>query len=194
MMGPTHRLFGALCGATMASATGADTSTMLMTALVATATAHGWSSPDLDQLAGWRKVSGRLPARLRAWTGHRRVTHWWGLPALLAFLVVPTLPAETRWPAVALLCGWASHLIGDAIFGEVPVFPWGGSYIGLGLETGGFIETGKAKLWGRERLVVPFGPTKVLITLALVWVVAGYPGQDTLRDAWELTATAGGSR
>lgn len=193
MMGPTHRLFGAVCGAGMAIAADADATMTMLTALVATATSHGWSSPDVDQTDGWRAATRLLPARARALTAHRRVTHWWGLPVLAYLLVLPTLPQAAHWPATALLCGWVSHLLGDAIFGTLPLLPWGGPTVGLGLDTGGFIETGRAEVFGRERLVLPFGPTRVLLALCLVWLLAGTPGTGHLTRLWDMTATPGAS-
>lgn len=189
MMGPTHRLFGALCGAGMASVSGADPTMTMLTALVSTATAHGWSSPDLDQTDAWRAAARLLPSRVRALTAHRRLTHWWGLPVLAYLLLLPTLPEAAQWPATALLCGWVSHLVGDAIFGTLPLLPWGGPTVGLGLDTGGFIETGRAEVFGRERLILPFGPTRLLLALALMWVLVGLPGTDHLTQLWEATAT-----
>ena len=82
MMGPTHRLFGALAGAGAATITGHSTPEVVMTALVATATAHGWSSPDVDQTEAWRAIARLAPGRAAGLFKHRGVTHWWGLPLL----------------------------------------------------------------------------------------------------------------
>lgn len=177
-MGPTHRLFGALAGAGVATAAGQPWAMVAMTSLVATATSHGWSSPDLDQTEPWQKL-GRWSGPLGQLFAHRHLTHWWGL-AVLAWVGAGHLPADSRWPAVALLAGWVSHLVGDAIFGKIPLLPWGGYFVGLGLDTGGFIETGRARIRNRERTVLPFGPTRLLIAAALVLVLAA-PAMPTIR-------------
>jgi hypothetical protein len=170
MLGPTHRVFGALCGAYVATASGAPYETVAMTAIVATATAHGWSSPDVDQTAAWRTVAGVMPGPMRSLLAHRRLTHWWGVPAG-AWLLCQHMSPDARWPVVAILIGWVSHLVGDAVFGKVPLLPWG-VCVGLGLRTGGFLETGRARLFGRDRAVIPFGPTRLAIAAATAWLLA----------------------
>lgn len=137
MMGPSHRLLGALAGAVYATVEGQPPSVVAMTALVATATSNGITSPDADQSDGWRTLTGVLPAWARR---HRGLSHWWGLPAL-AWLLVPYLDPQVHWAAHALIVGWASHLAGDAVFGKVPLAPWG-IYAGLGLDTDGALESG----------------------------------------------------
>lgn len=175
MMGPTHRCFGALCGATAAAAAGQDWSMVAMTGLVATATSHGWSSPDMDQTRPWVTVRQVLPNPLDNLLNHRAITHWWGVP-VLAWWGMAHLAPQAQWPAYALLIGWVSHLLGDFIFGKLPVLPWGGWCIGLGLDTGGFIESGKVRVRGRERKVLPVSPARILIVAALAWVlIAGLP-------------------
>ena len=47
MLGPTHRAFGALCGAAVAAETGQHWSLVAMTSIVATATSYGWDPPTL---------------------------------------------------------------------------------------------------------------------------------------------------
>lgn len=168
MLGASHKVFGALCGATVATATGQPWSMVAMTSIVSTATSAGWSSPDIDQTGPWQKVASLVPGPLLS---HRFLTHWWGLP-VAAWLLVDRLPVEAHWPAYALLIGWTSHLLGDAIFGRVPLLPWGGTFVGLGLDTGGFIESGVA----RGRKVLPYSPARLLIGALLLFVLAGLPG------------------
>ena len=72
---------------------------------------------------------------------------------------------------MAVLVVWVSHLLGDAIFGKIPVAPWGGWYVGVGLGTGGFIESGRARVFGRERTVLPFGPVKLAMLLGITWLL-----------------------
>ena len=171
MMGNTHRAFGALCGAAVATWQGWEPGTVIAAALIATSTSHGWSSPDMDQTSPWVRFNRWTPGALDPLLAHRRLSHWWGLPVLAWLALMAWVPGPAQWPFLALLVGWASHLLGDAIFGKVPLMPWGGLYAGLGLSTGGFIETGRARLFGRERKVVPFGPVKLAIVGGLAWLV-----------------------
>lgn len=177
MMGPTHRVLGALCGATVASATGQPWQMVAMTALVATATAHGSLSPDMDQTEPWEDVRKLLPSPIDRVMNHRGITHWWGVP-VLAWTGMFHLPADAQWPAFALLIGWVSHLLGDLIFGQLPLLPWGGRpCLGFGLDTDGFLESGKKRVRGRIRKVLPVSPVRLLILAALAWVLfASAPG------------------
>jgi hypothetical protein len=144
MMGPQHRLFGGLCGAAVATYQGASFTMIAMTAMVATASAHGWSSPDVDQTGPWRRVARVLPGPLGRAMKHRGISHWPGWVAL-AWFGISQAPAEAQWPLTALLIGWASHIVGDVLFGTVPLMPWGSMYVGVGLDTGGFLETRVAR-------------------------------------------------
>lgn len=136
MMGPQHRLLGAFAGAGVASAAGLPWSMVALTGIVATTTAHGAASPDMDQTGTWRALTRWAPAALRK---HRGLTHWWALPAAAWWAVGHHLPAAAHWPAYALLIGWASHLLGDALFGRIELWP-GGPDFGLGLDTDGWLE------------------------------------------------------
>lgn len=140
MLGLQHRLFGSLTGASYAAAVGYPLSMVVLHGLAASATANGSYSPDMDQSKTWRRVTRLLPSQ---WSRHRGLSHWPELP-FLAFLAAPNLPADARWVAYAFLLGWVSHIVGDAIFGKIPVL-FGNTYVGLGLETGGGIETGLVK-------------------------------------------------
>lgn len=170
MMGPSHRLAGALAGAWFAHQAGLPWSMTAMTSLIATVTSNGPTSPDVDQTKTWRDAAKAAPWLL----GHRNLSHWWGLPAVAWWAAATYLPGEAQWPAYALLVGWVSHLVGDAIFGRVPLLPWG-CMVGLGLDTGGFIETGHKRIFGRERTILPFGPTRLALGATLVWVLADCP-------------------
>lgn len=182
MMGPTHRAFGALCGATVASAAGQDWSMVAMTALVATASSHGWSSPDVDQTKPWQTVRKVIPGPFDKVLNHRGITHWWGLVALAAW-GINHLPADAHWPAWALLIGWTSHLLGDFLFGRLPLLPYdGGPKFGLGLDTGGFLESGKVN--GRKWL--PVSPARLGIAVALGLVlIYGTPTTNDVLTALE---------
>lgn len=179
MLGPTHRAFGGLAGVTLAAAAGQPWPMVAMTGIVATATSNGPASPDMDQTRTWRRVTAVLPRGMRR---HRGLTHWWGLP-VAAWVLVQQLPPDAHWPAYALLAGWVSHLVGDFVFGRLPLLPWGGPSFGVGLGTGGFVETGRVEVGGRARTVLPFGPTRLVIAAALVWVLAGAPGPAAVADA-----------
>lgn len=179
MLGPTHRLFGALCGATYASTTGQDFPTIVAVSIVATATSHGWSSPDLDQTEPWTTARKFLPG-IREVMHHRGITHWWGLIPAAWMGVHAFIPAGDRWVFVALLIGWASHILGDAIFGKIPVFPWGGRHVGIGLDTGGVWETGRFELFGRSRKVIPFGPARLACSIGIVAVLVLTPAAPTI--------------
>ena len=141
MMGPTHRLFGGLAGVTLATYTDQPWSMVAMSGIVATASAHGWLSPDVDQTKPWVAVRKKLPSFCDQLMNHRTgLSHWWALPALAWWQGIGHLPPDAVWFATVLLVGWVSHLIGDFIFGELALFPWGGPTFGLRLDTGGWIE------------------------------------------------------
>jgi hypothetical protein len=184
MMGPTHRLAGALAGATYGHLMGQPWQVVAAGALVATSTSNGPASPDMDQTCPFRWLDG-LPVLGVLFT-HRHLTHWWGLPVAAWCWDIPALPhtptVDIRWAATLLLIGWVSHLAGDLIFGKLPLLPWGGLRVGLGLDTGGFIETGKVRrrrffVFGKrgEHAVIPFGPARFAIGAATVWMLAGAP-------------------
>ncbi|MGL4743135.1 MAG: metal-dependent hydrolase [Dermatophilaceae bacterium] len=173
MMGSTHRCFGALAGAGLAAAQGEGRTMIVITALVATATSHGWASPDVDQTRAWRSL-GVVPF-LRPLLAHRSgLSHWWFLP-FVAGWAVAQLPERAQWVGWALLAGWASHLVGDFIFGRLHPLPWGGPGLGLGLRTDGLLENGKVHMFGRKRRAIPVSPAKVVIVAALVWIVWAVP-------------------
>ena len=140
MLGPQHRIFGGLCGAAVATYQGGSFTIIAMTAIVATASAHGWSSPDVDQTRPWRDVARALPGPLGHAMKHRGISHWPGW-VVLAWFGIANMPADTRWALMALLIGWTSHIVGDIVFGKVPLLPWGAVNVGLGLDSGGFLET-----------------------------------------------------
>ena len=171
MVGPTHRLFGALAGAVWAVVTRQPEDVVLFTTIAATATAYGATSPDMDLTDTWHRIPGHGgPLR------HRGLTHWWGIPVLAWWLVTIHVPADRQWPWITLVLGWSSHLVGDAIFGEIPFLPWGW-YFGLSLDTDGMLESGKIKLpawafWDRDRRwTLPIAPARVAISVALLAVL-----------------------
>jgi hypothetical protein len=127
-------------------------------------------SPDVDHTWAWVRIRQALKSKAM---NHRELAHWWGLPGL-AMGAVSMLPEDGRWPFVMLIVGWTSHLLGDLLFGikprGVPLWPCG-PRVGLGLDTGGFLETGTIRVGGLQRKVLSFGPARVLIALATVLVL-----------------------
>jgi len=132
MDGSTHRLFAASVSLAVSTNAGTPTWQGTAAAVIATASAAGWTSPDADQ--SWLR---------RAPGGHRGLTHWWGIPAMAAVATLVLVPPEVAWALWALLLGWGSHLVGDFVFGErpkgIPMSPWW-AYAGLGLNSGGGFE------------------------------------------------------
>lgn len=103
---------------------------------IAAATSHGRLSPDMDRYYG---EGPRLAAQ------HRRLPHWF--PVTLAAFDVAGLAGPYSWVVLAVAVAWASHVVTDAVFGKVPLYPrlvkgkrgrW--VKVGLGLHTGGVAE------------------------------------------------------
>ena len=140
MLGPTHKVWAALCGAGVAYVQTHSIGMVALSAVAATGAATGWTSPDVDQTAPWRAVARRMPETIRRAMGHRHVTHWPGIP-LAAWWAIPLFPVEVRWAATALLVGWVSHLLGDLPFGKIPLLPTGRWAVGLTFDTGGRVES-----------------------------------------------------
>ena len=146
MRTPTHHLTGAACALAVVyvSPTAGDGLQTAAFVTVAIATSGGVLSPDVDNRSAWRATIGRT------WSGfgHRRITHWWGIPAgaaaALTVLDVAPVPAAAAWGAVI---GWGSHIAGDFLFGRaaigrgpgVPLLPtrW---HVGAGLKADGATE------------------------------------------------------
>jgi hypothetical protein len=170
-LAPSHRLL---------AATAATAHTVLVThehrlvvvavtAVAATATSAGWTSPDVDQSWLWVTARKGLPNAIARLFNHRTgLAHWWGIPVLAWLFWLPTVPAVAQATAAALILGWGTHLLGDAIFGKIGLLPGVGPAVGLGLDTGGWIETGKS----RRRWVpdVPVSPLRVALAGALLYL------------------------
>lgn len=122
-----HHVLGASCGLLVAQGAvltaGWTWPQALVFGAVAALTAGGPLSPDIDQYGPWRTADDVLPDELLGRGGpmqHRGITHWWGLQAAAAVALAytdATLPGPW-WLAWAALTGWASHLIGDFLFGR----------------------------------------------------------------------------
>jgi hypothetical protein len=147
-MRPTHVIGGAYAGAGLAWAQHQPWWVMATSAAIAAAVAPG---PDVDQRRWWRTLDRWVPDEWLGWGGplqHRGITHFWGVPAAAALAVMAFTPG--LWVAWAILAGWVSHLLLDAVWGMaspwdhrgpgIPLLPWS-HHVGLGLDTGGALET-----------------------------------------------------
>lgn len=165
MLGPSHLLFGATTYAAYGVYTHAPLTQVIIGAVAATATSSGILSPDMDQRKPfeWARTVLGPAGRLLA---HRRgVTHWWIIPVALWLWWLPLLDPSTRWAATALIIGWASHIIGDGIFGRIPLLPgWGPTY-GLGIHTGQWVEEGPS--W------FPVSPLRTVLVATLGVLLIG---------------------
>jgi membrane-bound metal-dependent hydrolase YbcI (DUF457 family) len=158
MMGRSHVVAGVAGWALVVPLLGFHGWPVVVGAVVAGSCAHGRLSPDCDRYP----LLGRLVPG-----GHRGLTHWWPVP--ITGLWAASFAGPYRWLAVAVVVGWASHILGDAVFGRVPLWPrlrrrgrsrW---FVGgVGLKTGGMLE--------RWVAVPAFGLTGLLVVLpASVW-------------------------
>jgi membrane-bound metal-dependent hydrolase YbcI (DUF457 family) len=132
MMGNGHRVAGVAAWLVTAPALlHVHGTELVIGAVIVGATAHGAMSPDADQ-RGW--LAKIIPG------GHRGVTHLWVWP-VLALLLAPRLGVYA-WQVQAVAVAHGSHILGDAVFGRVPVLPKSKGWwrVGLGLKTGGLIE------------------------------------------------------
>jgi hypothetical protein len=175
-MRPMHRLIGAYAGGGVAYLAHwtlpalPSVAVVAASAAIAAATAPG---PDVDQRRWWRTLDRWLPDEWLGWGGplqHRGITHFWGVPAVTAALLVAVSVAHPGpwWVAWAGLAGWVSHLAADWVFGMaspydhrgagIPFLPWSHHH-GLGLDVGGPTET-------VARWVLSVAP------VALLWHVA----------------------
>lgn len=150
MEGTTHRLLGACGGVWLGATAGWSWPQIVAAGWLATLTAGGRTSPDIDQDWLWHLADRLLPDE---WLGnhgplqHRGIAHWWGLPAAAAGIAWTMVPGRYLWLAWALIVGWASHLVGDYLFGRpgqgrgagIPFAPWW-HHRGLGLTVGGRLE------------------------------------------------------
>lgn len=136
-----HRQAAYVAGVAVGLSAGLPWWETLALGALATVTAGGPTSPDMDQ-RGWYRAL--LPRRLE---GHRKLSHWWGLPAAgAAILAVCTWWHHPWWAVIAggLLLGWTSHLAIDWAFGApsryrgagIPMSPTGGHRGLLGRQHG----------------------------------------------------------
>lgn len=144
-MGPGHRALGAACAAGVLLHDGArlGMSGGALVVLAAVVTSGGALSPDVDQTRAWRRVTGAGGA-----CAHRCITHWWPWPLLLWWASGRVSGAAESALLLGAAIGWASHLLGDAVFGRsspwrgagVPTLRPSGPHLGFGLSVGGRLE------------------------------------------------------
>jgi hypothetical protein len=170
MNGVMHRTFAASLWPATATMAGAPLWQVLAGIPVAAAFSAGPTSPDVDNTMTWKKIDKWVQDEILGEggpLGHRRIMHWWGIPAILALIAHQADLGSVGWAVWAALLGWASHILADGICGRggrgipqgVPIAPWWW-HIGAGLYS--------------DRI----GSAVVLATscTACWWVVAGMPG------------------
>lgn len=124
MMGVTHRPFGAawwLGGVLAANTVGAGISPVVagVGALVAPVFAAGRLSPDAD--VTWLRRLGHRQATHRPDTTAAVLTGVTAVVWLVFLLAVPGQYRSLHWLVWAPVAAWWSHLVGDALFGRIPV-------------------------------------------------------------------------
>ena len=168
MLGPSHLLLGATTYAAYGVYTHAPLTQIALGAVVATATAHGVLSPDMDQRVLFTATQEALGPISRP-IEHRQITHLWWLPVVAWVWWLPVLDAGTVWAATALLIGWFSHIVGDFVFGgkkKIPLLlPGWGPRVGLPLRTDGWIEE------GHERWTLGLSPLRIVLVASLGYLV-----------------------
>lgn len=211
MLGPTHRAFAAawwLAGTLTVDAVAALAGhlppvhpvVVLAGVVVAPLTAAGRrSSPDMDQ----RWAPGP-PRHSYEWRGHRGWTHraWFASVLTVLVGVVPYVVARTYGvpgPVAVLVfapvAGWWSHLVGDTLYGRLPLYlphvrryrahlgpvgwvrggyrvVWVRHLVGLGWQTGGVLEKG-GPVWRDPAAKVFMACSDLLLVghlVLLLWV------------------------
>lgn len=141
-MGNSHRVTAAASWVTASTVAGMPLWQAAAGVVPAVAFSAGITSPDIDNTRTFR--------RLVDWTnthdvlGHRRLMHWWGLPAAVAGYAQSS---GAPWVVWAAILGWASHVVADCLVGRrgygtpegVPLAPWW-FHVGAGLKCGGIGE------------------------------------------------------
>lgn len=164
VLGPSHLLFAANAWAGYALWTHQPIGQLALGAVVATAVSDGVLSPDMDQRKPFEVARTVLGPAGRLLAHRRGITHWWVLPVAAWLWWLPLLDPATRWAATALIVGWASHIVGDAVFGRIPLLPGWGPMYGVGVHTGGWVEKGGQWTLG-------LSPLRVLLTLTLGYLL-----------------------
>lgn len=160
MMGESHSRAGVVAwfGLTTWQAAGGgealDVWQVASGAILVAATARGWLSPDAD---GHRWLGKVIPG------GHRGPLHCPDLVSAVGVLLWHLSVASSAHFAVgAVVVGWLSHLLGDALFGGVPFLVLGGRRrYGLRLDTDGWFER-----WVVRRLLLVMALAAGVLALA----------------------------
>lgn len=148
MNGAGHRATGAAVAATSLHLAPIDARGAVAVLALTVVFSAGPGSPDVDNSVGWKRMDRFLPDEALCAggpLGHRRLTHWWGIPALL-WWVYATHPEAFAglgpWTVRALITGWATHVAVDALLGEggVPAAGWA-LRVGLHLNQDGTLAT-----------------------------------------------------
>jgi membrane-bound metal-dependent hydrolase YbcI (DUF457 family) len=125
--------------------------------IVALATAM---APDVDNTRWWQEIRQHVPVKVvRQALNHRGTTHSWLVPLLMYWS-----QDDPSWVFVALIVGYASHLVADALFGKtgVPTVGWG-FHLGLRLPMGKSLENGTTIVaTAYAALVIAVGPVTPL--------------------------------
>jgi membrane-bound metal-dependent hydrolase YbcI (DUF457 family) len=137
--------------------------------IVALATAM---APDVDNTRWWQQIRKRIPIKIvRQALRHRGLTHSWLVPLLMY-----KSQDDPSWVFIALIAGYASHILCDALFGDggVPVLLWYW-YLGIQLPMGKRLEdaaTVTATVYGS--MIIFLGPViPVRVPILAVGLVFG---------------------
>lgn len=160
MMGESHSRAGVVTWFALTTAQtvrvgeGPDVWQVAAGAVLVAATSRGWLSPDAD---GHRWLGKVIPG------GHRGPLHCPDLVcAVGALLWYLSASSPAHFAVGAVIIGWLSHLLGDALFGGVPFFVLGARRrYGLRLDTDGWFER-----WVVRRLLLVFALVAGVLALA----------------------------
>ena len=140
----THYAGGLVLGLTVGElgslAFGWSPGAVLCLAAVSTVTGP---AADCDQRKWWRRIAKVVPTH---WLGeggplaHRGITHWtaWGPIIAALWWVLMAVDPSLRgvwWLGYGVACGWASHVILDALFGHAVRTPMGAVVVRRGVPT-----------------------------------------------------------
>ena len=167
---PKHRTLGIATALGLAHVHHLPAAGIVATVASAAVCSGGITSCDLDNSRLWKAMDRWLPDE---WLGgggplaHRGLLHWWGFP-LAMLLVSAHLTGLSSWIVLGAGYGWASHLLGDLVFGQegyghgkgIPLLGWY-MHVGVGLKADGWPEkmaglaAGMAAAWFGLGLLLP---------------------------------------
>lgn len=142
MLGTGHRVVASSGWVALTAFTGMPAWQTAAGVIPAVAFSAGITSPDVDNTRLWKKLVAAT--NTGDVLGHRRLMHWWGLPAVAAGWAQSVGVPFLIWAAIF---GWASHVAADCLVGRrgygtpegVPLLPWW-CHVGAGLKCGGIGE------------------------------------------------------